>query len=795
MIDELVSIGEPPETGRQPMPLGLEALASLMGEMGQGALTEAEYAQLQAAQGKQEFAPGAWFENLADRVDETELNRLAGDIWRWQSWDEDSRDPWFKREQRGIRMLGITDPDKAEDWLEGCASVIHPGMAVAVVQFWARAISKIFPPEGPVKTQVLGDPDEAAEQQAERVQQFMNYQYTSLMPGAYQEKRRLLMRLPLSGSVFTKICYDPESETNAAVTVEPSDMIVPYAANDLRTSPRIIHRMWVGDHLMQQRMESGYYRKTTLTPATEATYPSTRREIEDAEGRKPVLYLEDRRHCVLECHAWLDIQGLNESGVMGAMLPWVVTIDRDSQRVLSIRRNWAESDPKRTRLDHFSHWQFLPGLGFYGLGLAHFMGGLAETQTGMLRAILDSAAYENMQGGFIASDLRVKLDSPLAPGEFRKVDATIEDLAKGMVIPPRHPVSPAMVQMLDYLDNWHQKFSNTTDSVVGDAKNTGPVGTTLALIQQALEVPTTIHAGLHDSFKDEQKILARLNAETLPHVYPYRVTGADSRIMAADFDDRIDVLPVSDPRISSNTENITQQQALLQLASQAPPGMYDQREIHRRMLQALRVTDIEKVLPDIEPKRMEPVEEGMAMMVGKPVKAFADQDHTTHLLTHDMWFQQLPPEFQQMLQPAFMAHKAEHLAWLWRGQMEQMLGAQLPPTSVMEREEPGEEGEELPPELQMQIEQAIRGRVQLMQEDQAQQMMDEALQQRAAELEAERAEAMKGQARHTTEQARLDDKARRQIERDNAIHQAEMQRAADENQAEAVRQQARGLRE
>jgi hypothetical protein len=379
----------------------IEQLRELMDTTGRDALSAEEYQRLEDAQRVANFAPGAWHENLLDQVDEVEQGLIATDIWKWVNYDEESREQWHQREMAGIRMMGVTDeveipPEGLR--FDGMSQVVHPGFAQAIMEFWSRAFVELFPPEGPCKGIVRGKSNDKREAQSKRVGDFINYQYTEKMPDAYVEWSRLLFRLGISGSMFTKVYYDHEEETAMVIAVEPADMVVPYTANDLRTAPRYTHRMWTASHIVKGRMESGFYSDKPLVFATEASYPETRRVIEDAEGREPTLFIEDRRHCILECHCFYAIKSMNK--LMGLdekkALPWVITMDRDSQKILAVRRNWRESDKKMRKRLWFSHKRFLPGLGFYGYGMAHMMAGLSRAQSGALRALLDAAGMENM---------------------------------------------------------------------------------------------------------------------------------------------------------------------------------------------------------------------------------------------------------------------------------------------------------------------------------------------------------------------------------------------------------------
>jgi hypothetical protein len=779
----------------EPESMDMAGILAMVKEVGTEGLTEAEYRVFEDAKRLSNFAPGEWNENLLDRVSETEQGIIASEIWKWVNWDEISREKWSAREQAGIRMMGVTDePELPDDSLRfgGMATVVHPGFMQAIEEFWARSLVDLFPPEGPVKAIPLGRTSDEREAQAQRVADFMNWQYTERMPGAFDEWSRLLLRLPMSGSMFTKIYYDTEEETARVIAVEPADFLVPYSCNDLLSSPRYTHRMWTASHIVKARMESGFYSDKPLVFATEANYPETRRVIEDAEGREPTLFVEDRRHCILECHCYRAIPELNASEGVNpdTMLPLVITIDRDSQKLLAIRRNWKEGDARRNKRLWFSHKKFLPGLGFYGFGLPHIMAGLSRAQTGALRAILDRAGIENLSGGFVTSDVRIPEGGPLAMGEWRQVQATSDELSRAFFPRPTAPASDILYKLLEWMDEKQQRLMSTTEVEVGDANNNAPVGTTLALIEQGAKKETAIRQGLHVANAEEFKILAALNAEFLPEVYPYETDGKDAYVMRDDFDDRVDVRPVSDPRLGTQTQRISQQQALLQLAQMAP-HLYNLREIHKRMLEALRVQDIDLVLPDrSKPLRMDPIQENMAMLTGKPVQVLPDQLHQAHILVHQQWFASLDPGFQQPLQGAFMAHLAEHMAWEYRNTLEARMGLPMPFPGVM-TDDPKDD-QDLPPEVDNQIAlmtaQFLQG-VQLQQQQvqmQEQQVLQAQQQDQQAQI-AQQEQAVKDEE-FERDQARLDAEAQAEIERNSLIAQAEREQAALDSEAERIRQ-------
>lgn len=685
----------------------------------QQGLTQEEYQLLEEAKRQENFTPGSWHENLAEHMEEGELGLLALDIWRWTHWDEASRDPWTQRMMAGIRMLGVVDevelpPESLR--FEGMSKVVHPGLMQACVEFWARSFPELFPADGPVKAVSIGKSNDERLKQAERVADFMNWQYTIKMPGAYEQKSRLLFELPLMGSMFSKPYYDTEEESAMVIRVRPEDFIVPYTASDLRTAARYTHRMWTAQHVVKDRIKAGIYIDRNLSYPTEATYPEMARLKEQAQGTTMTTFVEDRRHCLLECHCHYKIPSLNKLHKLDddKVLPWIVTMDRDTQQILAVRRNWHEKDRLKRKRMWFTHYGFLPGLGFYNYGLVHAAGGMYRAQSGAVRALLDAAGAQNGGGGFISADVSLDLDTPLGIGEYRKTHATAEELSKAFFPRPLTEPSPVLFNLLGYFDGLSDKLSSTTELMTGDANNNAPVGTTLAIIEQGLKKDTAIRHGIHVALAEEFGILADMNSEFLPLVYPYSVEGDDKAIYQSDFDDRIDIRPVSDPRITTQNQRIAQQQGVMQLAA-AYPNEFKHRTVIKKMLEVMRVQDADDYLSrERKAARMDPISEGMAMMTGKPVKAFADQDHDAHMLAHDTAFNAASPDIQQAMYPAYMAHKAEHEAWKLWVSMQQAMGVQLPYPAVMDDDDEDSESPALPLPIEHEIEARAATAVQLM---------------------------------------------------------------------------------
>ncbi len=592
----------------------IEFILSVVAEAGTDALTPEELATYQEYLDEQSLGEGnegGHYENLADKISETELSKLASEVINWVTWDEESRQDWEIREAKGIRMLGVSDKNLTKERFKGCSQVVHPLLAEAIMQFHSRAIAEIWPPEGPVKTQVLGDLSDEITAQAERVQDYLNYLYTTQMPDGFEEVDQMLFRLPLSGSCFKKHFYDPVEESIRSVFVEPSDFIVPYSATGLRTASRFTYRVRESHNEVLKKIKIGYYRDVYVAKDNNESldYPLVREEIDSSEGKTPTSAEDHQRHTMLEMYLDYAFESIDDSKDEHEMkggkvsYPYQVIIDRDTSTVMRVQRNWKPDDPKKKKRIYFTHYKFMPGLGFYGYGLLHLIGGLAGAATGMLQAFMDSAAFSNMQGGFRTRDSRIQGgDLALSPGEWREVDSSYEELQKAFFKVPYNEPSAAVFNVMQYLDERGQRFVGTTESMVGEANNSAPVGTTLALIEQGSKTFTSIHKRIHEACTKEYRFVAELCAEYLPEEgYPYLMPGASKQIMVSDFDDRVDVIPVSDPNIISSTQRMVQGQAILDLATKNP-FIINQRKAVENMLKVMRIPKHEEFLnPDQPP--------------------------------------------------------------------------------------------------------------------------------------------------------------------------------------------------
>lgn len=766
-----------------------QRVLSLIEDGGADVLTEEESALVVEAKPERE---GGFNENLAESLDEDKLNAIAKEVVQWYEWDDESRADWKEREAKGILMLGVTEKTEGGAKFKGASKVVHPLLMEACTQFQARAIGEIWPAGGPVKGVVLGESTPELEDQKDRVVGFMNYQYTTTMPGAFDTEDKLLFRLPLSGSCFTKIYHDPLLDGLVREFIDPNYFVVPYGASDLRTAPRYTHVFYESVNTVKKKQAINFYRDVELSAPYEdadagSSTQTVRDTIDNAEGHEQVNIAEDQRHTMLEMHVDYIIPGDEDKDgekETGIALPYIITVERGSYHVLSIYRNWREDDEKKLKRIHFSHRKFLPGLGFYGFGFLHAIGGLARAATGALRAVLDSASFANQQGGFKSKDAKLPSgDATIGPGDWLEVESTAEELSKAFYKLPYPEPSRTLHLLLGQLDDLGRRFASTTENMVGEASNTGPVGTTVALIEQGMKLFSSIHKRQHNALGEEFKIVADLDKHSLDGEYPYKVPGEDRTIKAEDFDDRVDIIPVSDPNMVSSTQRIATAQAVLQLASESP-DLYDRKEANQRMLEALRVENIEKLLMDKTIKqRIGPVEENIMMTMGSPVKAFLEQDHAAHLVIHESWFNSLPPDMQEQQAQAHQSHRAEHIAQAYLLQVQQQVGGELPAIMMFSSEY--EEEQELP-ELPPDVENAVAMRVAQASQEAQQQAQEQAQAQEQKMLEAEQTEKDKPKMVEVgAEQARKDVVAGKEQERKDAElarEQARLDKESDRNE-------------
>ena len=636
----------------------------------------------------EELEDAEFDQNLAEIIDERELKRKAQELIADFENDREARSEWEDRYKQGLKTLdpdGGLDEGEDERATRGLSVVVHPMIAEAATQFNARAIAELYPSGGPVKTIIVGEPDEAMEEQARRVRDFMNYQITQEMPEYFPDLDQMLFHLPLIGHTFKKVWWDANMDRQCSQFVKAEDFVVAPESKDLYTSNRYTHIIRMPKNDFNKYVKNGYYLPSGYFGDTSDPIQDVIGEIEGVDE-----YMDDAQDKVmtlLEMHVYelfdgIDGQVDDEDDQNAVAIPYVITIDYDNQQIVSVRRNWNEDDEGKKRRDWFVSYKFLPGLGFYGFGLYHMIGGLGKAATGSLRALLDSAAFANMQGGF---KLRGRVnggDIQINPGEFVDIDSTVDDVNKAIMPLPFKEPSSSLFSLLGYIVDAGQRFASTADLNVGDVNPNAPVGSTVALIEQGSKAFSAIHKRLHYAQGQEFKLLAELNAENLPDEFSFSHAGASEIIYRSDFDKRIDVIPVSDPNIFSTAQRIAQAQAVLEMARSAPQ-LHDLYEAYKRMYEAIRIPNIDEILKKPEEAvQMDPIDENMSVMYGKPIRAFPEQDHDAHIAVH-MQFLQDPslagnPGAKQM-QPILIAHIAEHIALLYRQRMEASITIPMPP--------------------------------------------------------------------------------------------------------------------
>ena len=653
-------------------------------------------------------------QNLAEQIDENESARKAQDLLEAFESDKEARSEWEDRYKQGLETLepdgGLTEEEEQRA-TRGLSTVVHPMIAEAATQFNAKAIAELYPSGGPVKTTIIGEPTEELEDQARRVRDYMNYQITQEMPEYFPDLDTMLFQLPLIGHAFKKVFYDTNLGRQCSQFVKAEDFVVAPDSKDLMTSIRYSHIIRMPRNDYNRYVQGGFYLPIKYIGSD---YDPAGNIGEEIEG---ISSMGDEEHnetvTLIEMHVYETFDGIDgietddeDYDKDMVAFPYVVTIDYDSQKIVSIRRNWEENDEKKLRLDYFISYRFLPGTGFYGFGLFHLIGGLGKAATGSLRALLDSAAFSNMQGGFKLKGRVTGGELQVNPGEFADLDATVDDVNKAIMPLPFKEPSGTLFNLMNAIVQAGQRFASTADLNVGDVNPNAPVGSTVALIEQGSKAFSATHKRLHYSQGQEFKLIAKTNAKYLPEQFEFAISGVTQRILSTDFDSTIDIVPVSDPNVFSTAQRIAQAQSVLQL-SQSAPQLYDMYDTHKRMLEALRIPNIGEVLKEPEEaSRIDPVDENMSVMYGKPIRAFPEQDHDAHINVH-MQFLQDPSlggnPGARNLQPILIAHIAEHIALLYRQRMQTAIGMQLAP--LPDIRDAKFKFDDLPPELDMQISQ------------------------------------------------------------------------------------------
>ena len=687
-------------------------------------------------------------DNLAIVIDETDLERIGSELIAAFQNDKDSRKDWEETYTKGLDQLGLKIEERTQPW-NGACGVFHPMLSEAVIKFQSQAISEIFPASGPVKTKIVGKITEDKAKQAERVEDYMNYLLTYEMSEYRTETEKLLFSLPLAGSAFRKVYYDPNLGRPSGIFVPSEDVVVNYGASDLETCERATHVMRKSFNEIRKMQVNGFYKDIELPDPTNS-YSDIQEKYNELTGEN-VGDRYDQRHTLLEMQVNLDLPGFEDTfdgENTGIQLPYVVTIDYGSATILSIRRNYYEDDKQKQRRSHFVHYQYLPGLGFYGFGLVHMIGGLAKSATSLLRQLVDSGTLSNLPGGLKSRGLRIKGDdTPIMPGEFRDVDVPGGAIKDNITFLPYKEPSQTLYSLLNTIVDEGRRFASISDMKVSDMNSQAPVGTTLALLERNMKVMSAVQARLHASMKREFEILVGIIKDFGNPSYPYD-TDEEEDIKSSDFDQRVDVLPVSDPNAATMAQRIMQYQAAFQLATSAPE-MYDLKELHRQMLEVLGIENVDDIIPeegDIPP--VDPVSAVQNLINNKPVKAYEFQDHDAHIQT--VASAQDNPEIQQILSktpnaPAILASASsyvnEHLTMKFRDQVEQEMGIELPPL-----------GEPLPADVEKRIselvaEAASRVTQKAMMEAEQQrineQMQDPLIQAKQAEVAVKEAEVQR----------------------------------------------------
>jgi hypothetical protein len=623
--------------------------------------------------------------NLAEYIDEGTLQEISGDLVGDFDSDIGSRKDWIQTYVDGLELLGLKIEERTEPW-EGACGVYHPLMSEALVKFQAETMMSMFPAQGPVKTLIIGKETPEKKDAAERVQSDMNYQLTEAMPEFRPEHERMLWGLGLAGNAFKKVYFDPSLDRQVSMFVPAEDLVVPYGAADLASAERVTHVMRKTENELKKLQAGGFYRDIDLgTPNN--TLDEVEKKIAEKLGFRAT---SDDRYKLLEMHVDLDLPGYehkDEDGEpTGIALPYVVTLEKGSGTILAIRRNWEPDDETYQKRQHFVHYGYIPGFGFYCFGLIHLIGAFAKSGTSLIRQLVDAGTLSNLPGGFKTRGLRIKGDdTPIAPGEFRDVDVPSGTMRDNVMPLPYKEPSQVLMTLLNGIVEEGRRFANTADLQISDMSSQAPVGTTLAILERTLKVMSAVQARIHFSMKQELKLLKHIIAAYTPDTYPYEPVEGSRFAKRSDYDN-VDVIPVSDPNASTMAQKIVQYQAVLQLAQQAPQ-LYNLPLLHRQMLDVLGIKNASKLIPmDEDQKPTDPVSENQNVLMGKPVKAFMYQDHQAHITVHMNAMQD--PKIMQLLQnnpmaqamqQAMMAHINEHLGFEYRKQIEMQLGMNLPP--------------------------------------------------------------------------------------------------------------------
>ena len=671
-----------------------------------------------------EEAAGAPFDaNLAEYLEDGQLTEIASELIDYVETDTSSRKEWADTFVKGLDVLGFKYEERVEPWEDACG-VYSNVLAEAAIRFQAEAMSETFPAAGPVKTKVLGEITKEKEDAALRVKTDMNYELTDVMVEYRPEHERLLYSLGLAGSAFKKVYFDPNLGRQVAMYIPAEDMIVPYGASNIETAERVTHVMRKTKNDLVKLQVAGFYREVELGDPT-----SYHTDIEEKKAQEGGYTLnDDDRYTLLEVHADLILDEVDqEEGPLQVAKPYIVTIEQGTSTVLSIRRNWNPEDPLMLKRQHFVHYSYVPGFGFYGLGLIHIIGGYARAGTSLIRQLVDAGTLSNLPGGLKSRGLRVKGDdTPIGPGEFRDVDVPSGSIKDNLMTLPYKEPSQTLLALLKQITEEGRRLGAISDMNISDMSANAPVGTTLALLERTLKPMAAVQARVHYSMKQEFKLLRVIIAEYAPDDYMYMTDRGESRARRMDYD-MVEVIPVSDPNNSTMAQRVVQYQTVLQMA-QATPQIYDLPQLHRQMIEVLGIKNADKLVPTAEDiKPADPVSENMAALIGKPVKAFIYQDHDAHIATHQAFLQDpqiaafigQSPAAQQVV-AALQAHIAEHIGFSYRQQMAAKLGVELPAPE-----------EEMPEEMEKLLSQTMAQAGQQLTQQKQQAAAQQAAQQKA----------------------------------------------------------------
>jgi hypothetical protein len=617
--------------------------------------------------------PTGFYRNLVEELDQDTQDYIADQVIKAYEADLESRLEWEQMFTNGLDLLGLKLEETNEPF-QGACTAVHPLLIESAVSFQSKAIQELFPAGGPVKTQVVGKTTPEKEEQAVRVKEYMNYQLTELMPEYFDEMERMLFHLPLFGSSFKKVYYDSGLQRPVSEFVPIDQFVVSNFAMNLRTADRYTQVLYKSPIQLEREISGGMYAASDklINNPKIPELSALRTKMNAVTGVSPTNSDFDGQYTLLEQHCYLDIESLEDETDL--TLPYIVTVDLDSSAVLSIRRNYDMNDPQRNKKLFFAHYRFVPALGFYGIGYIHMLGNLTASATSAMRSLIDAGQFANLPAGFRAKGVRISGDDdPIAPGEFKEVEATGLDLSKSIVPLPYKEPSQTLYNMLQFVAASGQKFADNTEQVISDAASYGPVGTTMALLEASSKFFTAVHKRLHHSQREELKILARINYESMPEYYPFDVSQGQDNIMRKDFDGRIDVIPVSDPNIPSSAHKMMMAQMALQMAQQAPSGMYNTEELHKTILRSANIPNIDLILPKKpQPKPLDPVSDILAASKGLAIRAFPGQDHEAHIKVK-MAYMQDPVNganpIMQRITPILAANIQEHSVLKYQEQM------------------------------------------------------------------------------------------------------------------------------